>query len=48
MNRLMEKALEDQSVLRGGLPPPDVLYRISTIRSAEKYLPNNHLKLLPK
>ena len=26
------------SVFRGGLPPPGLLYRISTIRSAEKCL----------
>ena len=32
----------------GGLPPPDLLPPISTIRSAEKYLPNNYLKLPPK
>ena len=29
---------------RGGLPPPDLLFRISTISSAEKYLPNTYLK----
>ena len=28
----------------GGLPPPDVLYRISTVSSAEKCLHNNYLK----
>ena len=30
-------------IFRGGLPPPDLLYRISTIRSVENYLPNNYL-----
>ena len=27
-----------------GLPPSDLLYRISTIRSAENYIPNKYLK----
>ena len=31
-----------------GLSPPDLLYRISTIRSVEKYLPNDYLKSPPK
>ena len=32
----------------GSLPPPDLLYHISTICLAEKYLPNNYLKSPPK
>ena len=31
-----------------GLPPPDLLYRISNIHSVEHTLPNNYLKSPPK
>ena len=41
-------ALMQLFIFGGALPSPDLLYRISTIRSAEKYLHNNYLKSPPK
>ena len=39
-----------QFMIGGGLPPPDLLYRISTVRSVENtylHVPNNYLKFHP-
>ena len=36
------KYVQTNIVFGTGLPPPDLLYRISSIHSAEKYLPNNY------